>query len=46
MSQKDKAKYLVQAKVNFPIEEKNQYEDLLCKHHDVFSKDKQDLARR
>jgi hypothetical protein len=31
--------------MNVPIEEKYQYEDLFCKHHDVLSKDKQNLGK-
>jgi hypothetical protein len=44
-SQEEKAKFFAQAKINAPIEEKYQYEDLLYKHHDVFSKNKQDLEK-
>ena len=45
MSIEENAKLLAQARINVPIEEKSQYEDLLCKHHDVFSKDKTDLGK-
>jgi hypothetical protein len=45
MSVEDKLKFLAQAKINVPIEEKSQWEDLLCKLHDVFSKDKTDLGK-
>jgi hypothetical protein len=45
LSIEDKLKFLSQAKIKVPIEEKSQYEDLLCKHHYVFSKDKSDLGK-
>ncbi len=45
LSQEDMAKFLAQAEINVPIEEKYQQEDLLYKHHDVFNKDKQDLGK-
>jgi hypothetical protein len=32
MSNEDNEKFLAQAKINVPIEEKSQYEDLWCKH--------------
>jgi hypothetical protein len=37
--------YLPQAKINVPIDEKSQCKDLLCKHYDMFSKDKTDLGK-
>ena len=40
-----RSKFLAQAKINVPIEEKSKFEDLLCKHHDVFSKDKAELGK-
>jgi dUTPase len=45
LSQLQKAKFLAKAKINVPIVDKYQYKDLLCKHHDMFSKDKQDLGK-
>jgi hypothetical protein len=45
LSQEEKTKNLAQAKINVPIKEKYQYADLLCKHYDVFRKDKQDLGK-
>ena len=45
MSHEEKEIFLAQAKINLPIEEKSQYEDLLCKHYDVFSTDKTDLGK-
>jgi hypothetical protein len=45
LSKEEKTKFLAQVKINVPIEEKYQYEDLLCKHHDKFSKDKQDQGK-
>ena len=44
MSNEEKENFLAQAKINVPVEEKLQYKDLLCKHHDVFSKDKTDMG--
>jgi hypothetical protein len=38
-------KLLAQAKINVPIKEKSRYEDLLCKQHEAFSKDKTDLGK-
>jgi hypothetical protein len=32
--------FLAQAQINVAIDEKSQYEDLLCKHCDVFNKNK------
>jgi hypothetical protein len=40
LSQKEKAKFLAQAKINVPIEERYQYKDLFCKHRDVFKASK------
>jgi hypothetical protein len=45
LSQEEKEKFIARAKIKVPIEEEYQYEDLLCKCHDVFSKDKQDLGK-
>jgi hypothetical protein len=39
MSVEDKEIFLAQAKINVPIEEKSQCEDMLCKYYDAFSKD-------
>jgi hypothetical protein len=38
-------KFFAQAKVKVPIEGKSQCEYLLCKHYNVFSKDKTDLGK-
>jgi hypothetical protein len=46
LSQEDKENFLGQTKINILIEEKSQYEDLLCKHYNEFSKDKSDLGKR
>jgi hypothetical protein len=45
MSCEEKENFLARAKINLPFEEKKQNEDLLCKHFDVFSNDKQDLGK-
>jgi hypothetical protein len=45
MSHEENKKFLAQAKLNVPIVEKSQYEFLLCKHCDVFSKEKTDLGK-
>jgi hypothetical protein len=45
VSQGKKEKFFVQAKINDPILEKSQYETLLCKHYDLFSKDITDLGK-
>ena len=44
MSMTEREEFLAQARLNVPKEEQSQYEDLLCKHHDVFSKSKSDLG--
>jgi hypothetical protein len=44
LCQEEKMKFIAQAKIHVPIEEKYLCEDLLCKHHDFFSKDKQDVG--
>ncbi len=41
----EKEFFLDQAKLSISIVEKSLYEDLLCKHYDVFSKDKTDLGK-
>jgi hypothetical protein len=45
MSNEDKKFCLAQANINVPIEEKSQYEELLCKDYDVFGKDESDLGK-
>ena len=44
MSQTEREEFLAQARINVPAEEAVKYEDLLCKHYDVFSKSKSDLG--
>ena len=44
MSDEERREFLSQATLNVPNEEANLYEELLCKHHDVFSKSKSDLG--
>ena len=44
MSQTEREEFLAQARINVPAEEAVKYEDLLCKHHDIFSKSKSDLG--
>jgi hypothetical protein len=44
MSSEERREFLSQATLNVPNEEANLYEELLCKHHDVFSKSKSDLG--
>ena len=44
MSEKERAEFLNQAKINVPTEEQAMYEELICKHNDVFSKSKSDLG--
>jgi hypothetical protein len=45
MLNEEKETFLAQAKLYVPIVEKGLYEDLLCKHYAVFSKDKTDLCK-
>jgi GTPase involved in cell partitioning and DNA repair len=40
-----KRNFLAQAQLNVLIEEKSLYEDLLCKHQNVFIKNKTDLGK-
>jgi hypothetical protein len=45
LSHGEKEIFLAQAKINVPLVEKSHYEGLLCKHYDVFSKDKKYLGK-
>ena len=42
---KAKSEFLAGAKITVPLEVQKNYEDLIAKHHDVFSTDKNDLGR-
>ena len=44
LTEEEKQEFLSQAVLNMPNEEANLYEELICKHHDVFSKNKSDLG--
>ena len=43
IEEESSGEFLNQAVLNVPNEEANLYEELLCKHHNVFSKSKSDL---
>ena len=45
MSKEERKTFLSEAKITVPEEEQSAYEDLLAKHHDVFSSDSSDLGR-
>ena len=45
LSQKAKQEFLAGAKITVPKNVQQNYEDLIAKHHDVFSTNKNDLGR-